>query len=151
MYDVVVSSDACAMMYIDNDDMVWFVEQYRVPFKKPILELPAETLNQPGESVLDRAVAGLHEELGIQVNPHNVKHVASVGSSEGHDTEMVHLYLAKGGHHYIGQKLDEHEDITVRKIPFETAYSMFASGELQGSKTAILLQHEYISRLENYK
>jgi len=148
LYDVVISPDAVVVMYIDNDDQVWFCRQYRVPVQKEVLELPAETIDKPGKSPLEHAVEGLAEECGITISPSQVESIGIVGSTEGHDTEHVHLFLARGPHTYVGQNLCGGEEIDVEKVCFSDAYSKMLSGEISGSKSRILLQHEYIKRLE---
>lgn len=147
-YDVVVSKNACALMYIDQADNVWFVKQYRVPVGKEVLELPAETMDKPGKSSLEVMVEGLEEECGIKIFPEQVKYFATIGSSEGHDSEFVDLFYAYGPHVKTKQRLETSEKIEVVKIPFEKAYQMIQTGELQGSKTVALLQNEYIQRLQ---
>ncbi|MBI2129711.1 NUDIX hydrolase [Candidatus Woesearchaeota archaeon] len=147
-YDVVVSKNACAIMYIDQEDFVWLVKQYRIPVAKEIIELPAETMDKPGKSSLDVIVEGLEEECGIRIDQKQVRFFATIGSSEGHDTEMVDLYYAYGQHTKTNQKLEDAEKIDVVRIPFYQAYNMIGRGEIQGSKTVALLQNEYIKRLE---
>ena len=151
MWDVVQSKNACAIMYIDPYDNVWFVKQYRVPVGKEVLELPAETMDKPGKSSLEVITEGLEEECGIRISPEQIKYFTTIGSSEGHDSEYVDLYYASGPYNFVGQRLEESENIQVVKIPFEKAYKMFQTGELQGSKTVTLLQMEYIKRLEKSK
>lgn len=147
MWDVVQSKNACAVMYIDTEDYVWFVKQYRVPVGKEVLELPAETMDKQGETPLERMVAGLEEECGIKVDASCFNYFGRIASSEGHDSEYVDLFCANGPNIGVGQKLDKDERIEVVRIPFNDAYAMVQSGELQGSKTVILLQAEYIRRL----
>ncbi|MBU1201499.1 MAG: NUDIX hydrolase [Nanoarchaeota archaeon] len=147
-FDVVLSKDACAIMYIDEQDDVYFVEQYRPAVGKKILELPAETLDKNGKSPLEHAIEGLVEECGIIISPSQVKYVGTIGSSEGHDSEMVYLYTANGPHKKTLPRPGNYERIDVVKLKFDQAYRMFKEGKINGSKSAILLQHEYIKRLE---
>ncbi|MDO8741034.1 MAG: NUDIX hydrolase [Candidatus Woesearchaeota archaeon] len=147
-YDVIVSKNACAIMYIDQEDFVWLVKQYRIPIAKEIIELPAETMDKPGKSSLEVIVEGLEEECGIRIDQKQAHFFATIGSSEGHDTEMVDLYYAYGPHTKTNQRLEDTEKIEVVRIPFYQAYKMISTGEIQGSKTVALLQNEYIKRLE---
>lgn len=147
-FDVVVSKDAATMMYIDPEDHVYLVNQYRVPIQREILELPAETLDKPEKSPLEVIVEGLEEECGIKIHPSQVRYFGAIASSEGHDTEKVHLFYAYGPCTQTQQRLEDSEKIDVVRIPFEKAYKMIATGEIQGSKSTILLQSEYIRRLE---
>ncbi len=147
-FDVIVSNDACVVLYIDEEDMVWFIKEYRVPPQKEVLGLPAETLDNKDEPILQRAIGGLREECGIEVPAEQFEYVTCVYSSEGHDTEKVYLFVARGPHKHVGQQLGETEEISIEKIPFTQAYGLYKEGKLTGSKATILLQHEYIRRLE---
>jgi ADP-ribose pyrophosphatase len=148
LYDVVVSPDAVVIMYIDENDHIWFCRQYRVPVRKELLELPAETIDKPGKSPLEHAVEGLAEECGVAISPSQVESVGVIGSSEGHDTEHVHLFIARGPHTYVGQQLCGGEEINVERVAFSDAYEKMLTGEITGSKSRILLQHEHIRRLK---
>ena len=147
-WEVLVSKNACAIMYIDEQDNVYFTRQYRVPLRKEILELPAETMDKKGKSSLQVIVEGLEEECGIRINPEQVRYFTTIESSGGHDTEMVDLFYAYGPNTKTDQRLEDTEKIEVVKIPFEQAYKMVLSGEIEGSKTIALLQNEHIKRLE---
>lgn len=149
-WDVVVSKDACVIMYIDEQDNVWFAKQYRVPVCRTVTELPAETMDKPGKTSLQVIVEGLEEECGIKIDPSQVKYFTTLYSSEGHDTEKVDLFYAYGPHVKTKQRLEDHEKIEVVTIPFNQAYEMVKKGELTGSKTVALLQNEYIKRLEEH-
>ena len=147
-YEVILSPDAAVIMYIDPEDHVYFVKQYRVPLQREVLELPAETMDKPGLTSLEVIVEGLEEECGIRIHPSQVRYYATIGSTEGHDTEMVDLFYAYGPCEKTQQRLEDTEKITVVRIPFFEAYRMIETGDIQGSKSVALLQHEYIRRLE---
>lgn len=148
MFDVIISKNAAAIMYIDPEDCVYMVKQYRPALEKEILELPAETMDKPGKSSLEVIVEGLEEECGILINENQVNHFAKVISSSGHDTEYVDLFYASGPCEITKQRLEDTERIEVVRIPFFDAYGMIQTGEIEGSKSTILLQQEYIKRLE---
>lgn len=150
LYDAVVSPDAVAALYIDPLDNVWLTKQYRPPIQREIIEAPAETIDKPGLDPLSHIIEGLEEECGIIIENPTSRYVGAVGSSEGHDSEYVHLYVVKGNYVEVGQHLDESEKISVVKMPFLEAYEKMKAGEIQGAKTAILLQNEYIDRLEKH-
>ena len=69
--------------------------------------------------------------------------ISSYWSSPGGTSEKIHLYCAlldstgMGGIHGLDH---EQEDILVRIIPFEKAYSGIASGEINNAATIIALQ-----------
>jgi ADP-ribose pyrophosphatase len=145
-YDVIVSKDAAVMLYIDEKDRVYFTKQFRPAMEREMLALPAETLDKEGLSPLEVMVEGLEEECGVRIKKEQVEYVEKVVSTDGHDTEIVHLFYARGPGEFVGQRLEDTEKIDVVKIPFEEAYSRMKRGEIEGSKTTSLLRFEKIRR-----
>ena len=70
-----------------------------------------------------------------------------VDSTDGHDTEKVHLFLAKGKGEYVGQRPEDDEKIEVVKMPFDHVFDWVVSGYIQGSKTRQLIMFEKLRRL----
>jgi hypothetical protein len=145
-YDVVVSKNAAVIMYIDDEDYVYLTKQYRPAMMREVIAFPAETLDKPHLTPLEVIVEGLEEECGIRINPKQVNYLETVNSTDGHDTEMVHLFYAYGKGEYVGQRLEDSEKIEVIKIKFDEAYEMMKNGEIQGSKTNNLLRFEKLRR-----
>lgn len=150
-YDVVVSKDAAIMLYIDEEDMVYFAKQFRPAVDEEVLSLPAETLDKPHLTPLEVMVEGLEEECGVKINKNQVKSLGKVISTDGHDTERVYLFLANGPGEYVGQRLEDDEKIEVVKIPFDKAYEMVLTNEIKGSKTSHLILYEKLRRLGEIK
>ncbi|MBT4376579.1 NUDIX hydrolase [archaeon] len=146
VYDVVVSKDAAIMLYIDEEDYVHFTKQYRPAMEKEVLALPAETLDKDGFSPLEVMVEGLEEECGVSIGKKLVKYHGKLNSTDGHDTEYVHLFSAKGKGKYVGQRLEDTEKIEVVKILFEETYQMVLRNEIEGAKTGFLILREKLSR-----
>ncbi|GEM_PF-549269 len=146
-YEVVMPKDAVVVLFIDKEDNVWFIQQYRPAIGKYIMGLPAETLDKPGKTPLEHAVEGLREEIGIKIEPSNVEYITTQFSSEGHSSERVHLFIARGDYEYVGQRLEDTEKIEILKVKLADAARMAFNGELEGSKTAFLIMHEVLSRV----
>ncbi len=62
---VVRPNNAIGILALDEDDRVLLVEQYRHPVRRRLLEIPAGTLDVPGESSLDASVRELAEEADL--------------------------------------------------------------------------------------
>lgn len=83
------------------------------------------------------------EETGYKI--HDVRKVFEAYMSPGSVTEILYFFIAEyeshmkvgegGGHH------EEHEDIEVLELDFDTALGMVRSGEIKDGKTIMLLQH----------
>jgi len=150
-FDVVISPDAAIMLYIDDNDIAYLTKQYRPAVEEKVLSLPAETLDKNGKNPLEVMVEGLEEEVGIKIDSSQVTYVGRVISTDGHDTERVHLFLAHGKGEYVGQRLEDTENIEVVKIPFDELYKKVLSNEIEGSKTRELVLYEKLRRLGELK
>lgn len=157
--EILMPKDAVLALFIDRDDNVWFIRQFREALGKKFLGIPAEVIGKPGKSILQHAVEGLFEEIGIKIDPSYVKYATSYYSSEGHSTELVHLFVAKGPYEFVGQHLEPGENIEIVKIPFMQAVAMArkkgrlgpnmpSRGGIMGPKTAVLILNEYLDRVE---
>lgn len=62
---VVRPNDAIGVLALDAEDRVLLVEQYRHPVQRRLLEIPAGTLDVPGESALDASKRELAEEADL--------------------------------------------------------------------------------------
>lgn len=147
-YDVVVSKDAAIMLYIDERDVVYLTKQYRPAMGEEVIALPAETLDKKDKSPLEVMIEGLEEECGIRIFEKQVEYHGKVVSSDGHDTEKVHLFTARGKGENVGQRLEDFEKIDVLKMSFDELYNKVIKNEIEGAKTAYLVLKEKIRRLE---
>ncbi|MUV39715.1 ADP-ribose diphosphatase [Lentibacillus sp. JNUCC-1] len=85
-------SGAVAVIPITEEGKIVFVEQYRKPLEKSIIEIPAGKLEQD-EAPEKTAVRELEEETGYTT--HELEYVASFYTSPGFADELMHIYLAK--------------------------------------------------------
>lgn len=88
------------------------------------------------------------EETGYKISA--VKKIFEAYMSPGSVTEILHFFVAE---YEINMKVtegggvDEHEDIDVLEMPFDTACNMVATGEIKDAKTIMLLQYAKIHAL----
>jgi ADP-ribose pyrophosphatase len=150
-HDIVVSKDAAIMLYVDEEDQVYFAKQFRPAIDEFVLSLPAETLDKEGLSPKEVMIEGLEEERGIKIDDSQVDYVGKVCSTDGHDTEFVHMFIGRGKGEYVGERLEDDERIEVVKMPFDEAYKKVLSNELKGSKTNYLILYEKLKRMGEIK
>jgi hypothetical protein len=150
-YDVVVSKDAAAMLYIDENDLVYLTKQFRPAMGEEVLALPAETLDKNGLTPLEVMVEGLEEECGIRIKKEQVRSLGRLISTDGHDTERVYVFLAHGKGERVGQRLEDSEKIQVVTMPFDRVYDMVINNQIEGSKTAYLVMYEKLRRMGGIK
>ncbi|MDO7171306.1 NUDIX domain-containing protein [Mariniflexile sp. AS56] len=89
------------------------------------------------------------EEVGYRLK--EVKKVFEAYSSPGVMTEKMHFFI---GEYTDAMKVNEgggleseHEDIEVLEMPFENAITMLNNGEINDTRTIVLLQYALIHKL----
>ncbi len=116
---------------LDEDSNVYMVKQFRYPFKKALYELPAGKLEY-GENHRECGIRELKEETGATAD--SFEYLGCIYPTVAYDTEIIHMYLARGLH-FGEQQLDEGEFLDVIRIPFEQVFEMAMNGELPDAKT----------------
>ena len=133
--EVVERGAATAVLPVDNMGNVILVRQYRHPFGKMLLEVPAGIM-ETKEQAYDCAKRELEEETGYKAK--QLQFVCEMYSTPGFCMEVLHLYIAEDleqGH----QNFDEDEFIEVEKYTLEQALDMVSKGEIKDAKTILLL------------
>lgn len=128
---------------IDEEGMIYLVEQYRIPYDEMLLEIPAGKLD-PGETDTQKAAEReLREETGLRAD--TMEFMGNFYPSVGFLDEDLRLYLAKGLS--MGETdPDEDEYINLVRIPFKEAVEMVMDNRIKDGKTiaAILKAHNLI-------
>ena len=142
--EVVLHQEASAIIPIDKDGNVLFVEQYRYPVDKVLLEIPAGKVDS-GEDGLTCARRELEEETGYTGE---LIHLGDVYTTPGFCNELIHLYLAENLVH-THQHLDEGEFLNVVAIPLKKVFEDIREGHIHDAKTlsAFAIAGERLKRL----
>ena len=101
-----------AVLALDGDGCVLAVAQYRYPFGRTLLEIPAGKLDHPGEDPYEAGLRELKEETGAV--PGRYESLGRILPSPGCYGETLHLYLARDLR-MEAQHLDEDEFLKDRK------------------------------------
>ena len=121
-----------AVVAIDNDDMIYLVRQYRIPYDDILLEIPAGKLDSKEENPKDAAARELSEETGLVSK--EIKHIGDFYPSVGFLDENLRLFVATGLSE--GQTHpDEDEYLDVVKMPFDEAVKLVIDGTIKDGKT----------------
>ena len=117
---------------IDDEDMIYLVEQYRIPYGEVLLEIPAGKID-PGETdVVKAAERELREETGLRAD--NLEFIGNFYPSVGFLDEDLRLFWAKGLS--MGETdPDEDEFLNLVKIPFGEAVEMVMDNRIKDGKT----------------
>lgn len=133
--EVVEHSGGVCVAALTDEKELFFVRQYRYPYKKVLLELPAGKLER-GEDPLKAGMRELEEECGVVAD--KVINMGTVYPTVAYCSEIIYLFLATGLKS-THQHLDEDEFLAVEKIRVEDAVRMVMDGEISDSKTAVLV------------
>lgn len=130
--EVVDHPGGVGVLALDENNNVLTVTQYRYPFGKALLEIPAGKLDHPGEDPYEAGLRELKEETGAV--PGVYKYLGRLLPSPGCYGEILHLYLAQDLR-MEEQHLDEDEFLNVERIPFDEMVRRCLSGEIEDAKT----------------
>ncbi len=133
--ELIKHGGSVAIVPVDEQGVVWLVNQYRHPVGDMLLELPAGTLEEE-EKPEDCAAREVREEIGMAAD-----HLIKIGEffvAPGYSSEYMHIFLAtKLRPDPLEQ--DANEYIQVEKYPIEQVYEMIKQGEIRDAKTVAAL------------
>ena len=126
---------AVVLCVLENNDIV-LIKQYRHPFGKEVVELPAGKLEK-NEDPLHCAKRELQEETGFAAR--SWKKLASIMTTPGFCNEILHIFIATDVYgSEAGQALEEGETtLQVIRTSIDQAEKMIDSGEIVDAKTII--------------
>jgi len=132
--EVIRHPGAVCVVPITDDGDVICVRQFRYPFSKVTLEIPAGKLDGKNEDHASAAMRELREETGATCG--ELVYIGEAWSSPAILDEVLYMYYAKG---LTFGKADPDEDefITSERIPLEKLVSMILSGEICDGKTQV--------------
>ena len=131
----VVEHSGGSCVLCEMDDKILLVKQFRYPYMKELLELPAGKLNA-GETPEQTAIRELEEEGGIKAG--RVEKMFDVYPSPGYTDEIIHIYRAYDLK-MTTLKLDEDEFLSGQWYSKEELKKMILDGEIKDGKTLIAL------------
>lgn len=140
--EVVEHPGGVTVIPVEADGTVWCVRQFRYPFGREMLEVPAGKLER-GEDPFECAVRELSEETGLTAD--EFVYLGPCCTSPGFSTEVLHIYLALGLHPG-NMHLDPDEFLNVEKYSLDALVEKVMSGEIDDAKTiiAVLKAKKYL-------
>lgn len=130
--EIVVHSGAAAIVPVDAEGHVYLVEQWRAPFSRVMLEIPAGKLDSPEEDPLACAQRELEEEIGLRARKWTP--LSTLIMSPGYLTEKIGLYLAQELYEGLAHP-DDDEFLLPRRMALPNALLLVAKGEICDAKT----------------
>ncbi len=132
----------CVVPMTDNGEVV-LVRQYRYPFSRVTLEIPAGKLDSPSEDTKEAALRELREETGARCE--NIRFIGELHTSPAILDEVIYMYLADGLS-FGDSDPDDDEFISAVKLPIEKVVEMILSGEIKDAKTQAAVLKAYVMR-----
>jgi len=129
--DMVIHGGSVAIVPMGEQGLLWFVEQYRHPAGKSLLEFPAGVVD-PGETHAECAQRELREEIGMAAS--ELTRLGEFYLAPGYSSELLHVYLASRLYH-APLEGDEDENVRVVQIPVQKAFQLAENGEILDAKT----------------
>ena len=111
-----------------------FVRQFRYPYKKVLLELPAGKL-EPGEDPFEAVKREQLEETGSRGD--NYISLGEVYPTPGYCGEIIRLWACRAAEGQQELSLDEDEFLDTERIPLDRAVEMVCNNEIPDAKTQI--------------
>lgn len=124
----------CIAPLTDEGDLL-FVRQYRSPYRRVLLELPAGKIT-PGEEPFECGKRELLEETGAAAREY--QSLGKMFPSVGYTDEVIYMYLARGLT-FGRQHPDEDEFLSLERIPLGEAVRMVLNDEIEDAKTQIAI------------
>lgn len=118
---------------VDENGNVLLVEQFRKPYEKNIIEIPAGKLEK-GEDVSECGMRELQEETGYIAK--SFEFLGECYPSVGYTDEVIRLFLATDLVKKE-QNLDDDEFLSVLRIPIKDMLKRIMDNEVKDAKTAI--------------
>jgi len=144
--EVIRHIGAVVIVALTDDNKVIIEKQFRYPFNKVLVEIPAGKLD-PGEEPHQCALRELKEEAGVI--PERLVFIGDLYPTPAYCDEVIHMYMATGLK-YVEQNLDDDEFLEVVHMPYTELKKAIFTGEICDAKTqAAFLKADYI--LHNIK
>lgn len=140
--DIVRSPGAVGVLPLvfdaEGNPSVILVSQYRPPYERTVIEIPAGMRDVDGEDTAEVAHRELVEEAGLAAGQLDL--LAEILPSPGMTDSITTLYLATGcrpvPHDRHGP---EEEHMTLLHLPFGDALAMVERGEIADAKSVVAL------------
>jgi ADP-ribose pyrophosphatase len=136
--DIVRSPGAVAVVPLIVDDegrtSVVLVNQYRPPYERPVIEIPAGMRDVPGEPAEETGRRELVEEVGLSAG--QMDHLLDMYPSPGMTDSVCTIFVATRciptDHSRHGP---EEEAMEVLEVPLDEALAMIDRGEIADAKS----------------
>lgn len=117
-----------------DDPQVLLIRQYRYAASGYLYEIPAGTLDHPGEDPAECARRELKEETGCTAD--GVELLCSVYTTPGFTDEKIHIFMAVGLTRGEAAR-EKDEFLELHPVTLSRALHMIQQGEIQDAKSTV--------------
>lgn len=132
--EVVDHPGGVSVAILTEENELIFVRQFRYPYKKVLLELPAGKL-EPGEDPFEAVKREQREETGTTAESYIS--LGEVYPTPGYCGEIIRLWACRAATQGATLQLDEDEFLATERIPLDKAVQMVLNNEIPDGKTQI--------------
>lgn len=137
--EIVKHPGAVAIIALTNDDKIIFVEQYRKPLERSLIEIPAGKL-EANEKPEVTALRELEEETGYTTD--KLDYVTSFYTSPGFANELIHIYYTNTLTRLdIPVALDDDEFVEVHYLSLAEAEQYMLDNKIYDAKTVYAIMY----------
>jgi len=141
-YYILEYPDWATAFALTEDNQVLMVRQYRHGLGVISTELPGGVIDE-GETPAEAILRELMEETGYEFR--SIEAIGSVAPNPATSTNMMHMFVAKGGVKVREQSLDETEDVEVLLLSIDELKDLLRNNgivqSLHTTTTFYALQH----------
>lgn len=130
--EIVEHNGGVAVAAIDEDGKMLMVRQFRKPFERVTLEIPAGKLEK-GEDPEECGRRELHEETGYIAK--SMTHLGTIYPTPAYCSEKINIYFTNDMEK-SAQMLDDGEFLDICRYTVDELYRMVETGEICDAKTA---------------
>ena len=134
--DIIRHPGAVVILPLLSDDEIVMIRNFRYTLDRDVWELPAGTLDVPGESSLAAARRELEEEAGYRAQ--RLEALCVMHASPGFLDEQIEAFVATDLAR-TQQALEPTERITVETVKLHDALEMCQRGDITDAKTQVAL------------
>ena len=130
--ETAVHKGGAVVVALTKEYKIVFVNQYRYPLHKYLLELPAGKLNE-NEDPQTCALRELEEETGYSAN--KISKLGAIASTPGFCTEILHIFLAEeliAGEH---NREEGESGMEIHEFSLKEIDEKIRNGEIYDAKT----------------
>ena len=131
--EIVEHNGGAAVVALKENGDVVMVKQFRKPFERDVLEIPAGKIEK-GEDPKETVIRELKEETGYTAD--NVELLCKFAPSVGYTTEVLYIYKATGL--TPGETdFDPQESLDTVEYPLSEVVDMIKEGKIIDGKTMV--------------